>query len=326
MGFSADPSIRTSAVTSPPHRPSDAFGISVHGSGFIMSNGSTNLTGYWNPAGVLSTDGISPSPGITTITSLTGTNALFGNSSISPDSWYKVVFIVERVANDRFDTRVEVWPSNADGTLRDDSSALAVFEINGLQNPTILNSSILKSYVNFSGYRFTKFDDYGVELSGGVSVIQPGNPVVLTTQAVESTTQISFDGAVTADGGAPVTERGFVYSVNPNPTTSDSKVIIGTGIGDFTGTSSSVPYGSYFVRAYAINANGISYGSEEQVTFVSQISGQPSVPAATVDNHLADTGIDSKVPLGLLGVGLLLGGISAFSGSHTLRQKASRKH
>ena len=69
-------------------------------------------------------------------------------------------------------------------------------------------------------------------------------------------------GNVTSDGNATVTERGIVYSTSANPTTSDTKVSLGTGTGSFSGTVASMASGtSYYVRAYAINSVGTSYGT-----------------------------------------------------------------
>lgn len=71
-------------------------------------------------------------------------------------------------------------------------------------------------------------------------------------------------GEVTADGGAAVTERGFVLSIYTNPTISDIKVVLGSGTGTFnTVTYTSLDWGThYYIRAYAINSKGVAYSSE----------------------------------------------------------------
>ena len=66
---------------------------------------------------------------------------------------------------------------------------------------------------------------------------------------------------VTADGGSPVTERGFCLNTTGNPTVSDNKIIDGsTGTGTFSAALSELTAGTtYYVRAYAINIMGTVY-------------------------------------------------------------------
>jgi len=102
-----------------------------------------------------------------------------------------------------------------------------------------------------------------------VSLLQAG--AVITTQPTVTTTAISniaqttaiTGGNVTADGGAAVTGRGVCYSTtNQTPTTADSKTTDGSGTGTFTSNLSGLTANTtYYVRAYATNANGTSYGT-----------------------------------------------------------------
>ena len=95
-------------------------------------------------------------------------------------------------------------------------------------------------------------------------------PTVTTSAATNITyTSATVGGNVTSDGGAIVTERGVVYSTSQNPTTSNSKVTNGSGTGSFTCSLNHLRDSTtYYVRAYAINKNGIAYG--EQVSFTSE--------------------------------------------------------
>ncbi|WP_205603713.1 MBG domain-containing protein, partial [Cyclobacterium sp. SYSU L10401] len=93
-------------------------------------------------------------------------------------------------------------------------------------------------------------------------------PTVSTSAATSITaTGVTFNGEVTNDGGATVTERGFVYATSSNPTTSDTKIQDGNGTGAFeeaiTGLTAET---TYYVRAYAINSEGTSYGDEVSFT------------------------------------------------------------
>jgi hypothetical protein len=68
---------------------------------------------------------------------------------------------------------------------------------------------------------------------------------------------------VVDDGGGTVSARGVCYSTATNPTTSDDKVTGGTGTGAFTSSITGLTKGTiYYVRAYATNEIGTSYGNQ----------------------------------------------------------------
>ncbi|MGV1012755.1 MAG: invasin domain 3-containing protein, partial [Flavobacterium sp.] len=102
----------------------------------------------------------------------------------------------------------------------------------------------------------------------GPAVSNNTAPVVTTASAATITTASAvLGGNVTSDGGASVSERGVVYSSNLNPTISDSKLIIGSGLGTFSNTLSSLPDATtYHYRAYARNSIGTGYGSDATFT------------------------------------------------------------
>lgn len=95
-------------------------------------------------------------------------------------------------------------------------------------------------------------------------------PTITTTTATAITpTTATLSAEVLTDGGAAVTERGFCYSLSPNPTTADSKTSDGSGIGVFSSSVSGLTPGTtYYVRAYASNSVGTSYGEEMSFTTV----------------------------------------------------------
>lgn len=111
-------------------------------------------------------------------------------------------------------------------------------------------------------------DDAG--LNDSIAVI----PVV-TTKAMSHITTTSADcfGMVTASGGAEVSARGVCWSTSPNPTVSDSHTNDGDGTGAFssniTGLSANT---TYWVRAYATNCAGTSYGQVKSFTTPSPIT------------------------------------------------------
>jgi len=96
-------------------------------------------------------------------------------------------------------------------------------------------------------------------------------PTVTTSQVTNVTqTTATGGGNVTSDGGAPVTERGICWSTSHNPTTSGSHASSGTGTGSFTVNMTGLTPGiTYYVRAYATNSQGTSYGNEVSFTTLS---------------------------------------------------------
>ncbi len=95
-------------------------------------------------------------------------------------------------------------------------------------------------------------------------------PIQVTTNAVNTIAQTSAiaGGNLVTDGGTPITEKGVCYSTYPNPTTTDIKVVVpGTTTGSFDANLTGLTPGTqYFVRAYAFNSKGISYGTEVAFT------------------------------------------------------------
>jgi len=104
----------------------------------------------------------------------------------------------------------------------------------------------------------------------------------VTTTAVSAITETSAisGGNVTSDGGATVTNRGICWNTTGTPTITDSKTTDGNGTGIFTSNMSGLqPNTIYYVRAYATNGKGTSYG--EQISFTTK-----ELNVAIVDVHL----------------------------------------
>ncbi len=104
-------------------------------------------------------------------------------------------------------------------------------------------------------------------------------PTVTTGQVTNiQQTSATGGGNVTNSGGANVTERGICWGASHNPTTSGSHASNGTGTGSYTVNMSGLsPSTTYYVRAYAINSAGTSYGSEVPFTTLSSVGGHTYV-------------------------------------------------
>ncbi|MBL9160907.1 MAG: SUMF1/EgtB/PvdO family nonheme iron enzyme [Verrucomicrobiales bacterium] len=94
-------------------------------------------------------------------------------------------------------------------------------------------------------------------------------PILTTTSASDITTSgATLGGEVTDNGGRAVTDRGIVWSIDPEPTVEEDTVVTGgTGTGAFTVSVSGLTAGTtYHVRAFATNNVGTAYGSDMAFT------------------------------------------------------------
>ena len=109
-------------------------------------------------------------------------------------------------------------------------------------------------------------------------------PVVSTTPATEVTVSTATSGGtITSDGGDLILESGVCWSTNPNPSTSDSKTVDGTAIGQFVSKLTGLVGGtSYHVRAYATNSVGTAYGADISFSTVGKVPASITQPASAV--------------------------------------------
>lgn len=104
-----------------------------------------------------------------------------------------------------------------------------------------------------------------------VSKVKLSAPEVKIAANAQNITQNSFEigGELVATGGSVVTDYGHCWSLTQNPTINDSHSSNGSTqeVGEFSTTVSNLTVGTtYYVRAYATNAQGTSYSSELIVT------------------------------------------------------------
>ena len=106
----------------------------------------------------------------------------------------------------------------------------------------------------------------------------------VTTFSITNITQTTATGGgnVTSDGNTTVTSRGICWSTSPNPTISDSHTTDGSGTGGFSTNMTGLTTNTmYYVRAYATNSVGTSYGS--QLLFITQSGGSGETLAFTAN-------------------------------------------
>ena len=102
-------------------------------------------------------------------------------------------------------------------------------------------------------------------LNGGSSTTTP--TVTTSTPSNITDNSATCGGNVTSDGGATVTARGLCWSTSQNPTINGSHTTDGTGVGSFTSDITGLAENTtYYVKAYATNSEGTSYGSLKSFT------------------------------------------------------------
>ena len=105
---------------------------------------------------------------------------------------------------------------------------------------------------------------YGNEVS--FETLPPDTEGILATLELSNLTATSATtgGLISDDGGAEITARGVCWDTNPTPTTElSTKSFDGNGTGSYTSQLTELITGTtYYVRAYATNNVGTSYGNE----------------------------------------------------------------
>lgn len=88
-----------------------------------------------------------------------------------------------------------------------------------------------------------------------------------TAGSISAVGAIISGNNITGDGGAAITERGVVYGTSANPTLSNSKQVVAGTTGTFSATLGGLSNSTtYYVRAYATNSVGTTYGSQIDFT------------------------------------------------------------
>lgn len=140
-------------------------------------------------------------------------------------------------------------------------------------NTTSYSDASISTGQNYT-YRVYSYNATGnsTNYSNEVSISIP-NPIVLPTLQTTAVTAINTTvavsgGNITSDGGATVTAKGVVWGTSQNPTIAlSTKTTDGTGLGSFVSNISNLTANTtYYVRAYATNSLGTSYGNEINFT------------------------------------------------------------
>jgi len=208
----------------------------------------------------------------TTITSITSSSAVTGGSTISS-------------VGSSVTTKGVCFSTSPNPTLSNS------FTTNGAGTGTFVStlSSLTPNTLYYVRAYATNSSGtgYGNQLS--FTTTSSGSLASITTTDISSITQTSAvtGGNVTADGNSTVTSRGICYSTNPLPTISNTVINSGSGLGSFTTSITGLTSGfTYYVRAFATNSSGTSYGEERNFT-------TPNLPILTTTSasSVTSTGV-----------------------------------
>jgi hypothetical protein len=143
-----------------------------------------------------------------------------------------------------------------------------------------------------------QYNCYATNADGTVLYGTPGSfttaataPVVAATSAASAITYNSATsgGNVTSNGGSAVTARGICWSTGSAPTTSNNSYSAGSGTGSFTGYITGLAANTtYYVRAYATNAIGTTYGTQISFATTAQLYA-PTVASTTSATSITQT-------------------------------------
>jgi uncharacterized protein (TIGR02145 family) len=232
-------------------------------------------TGYGNQLTFTTSEITVPALTTTTITSITQVSAVSGGN-ITKDNGAPVI------------SRGLCWstltgPTIALSTKTTDGTGIGVF-ISNIAQLTPGTLYYVRAYATNSAGT-----GYGNEVSFTTS---PGATAALTTAAITSITYSSAvsGGNITNDYGGPVTARGVCWSTSAGPTIAlGTKTADGTGTGIFTSSITPLaPNTLYYVRAYATNIAGTSYGNELSFT-----TNQYSAPTLTTTTATSITQVSA---------------------------------
>lgn len=225
--------------------PAKGIGMSFHGGGGSFVNNQSHTNVSWPP------------------------DLILGN-------WYKMIFKITAKGSNTYDLNFQIWNSDAAGNV---GSLKTEKDLTNVVNNDLGQASIINIYFSAAGNRMSYIDDFQLELEGNAVIVSEGEPVVQTAENIQDITHESATsgGTVIDDQGSAVTARGVCWSTVASPTLSDACSTDGSGIGSFTSTLTGLdPDTEYYVRSYATNSVGTSYGAQRSFTTESDSGPTPT--------------------------------------------------
>ncbi|WP_460676511.1 LamG-like jellyroll fold domain-containing protein [Hymenobacter coalescens] len=258
-------------ATQPPFNGTNSTFSNVNGSGYWYGEGTNSLSNATVPT---STVQLAPVDA-TGYSDLRFTLRLGRGQGAGADGWEAIDYVrfYYRANNGTWTLFGAFYGITASGELRRDADLNGVADPTGqlltsaLQDVVFTGSSVLPNSAAVANLEFKieLRNDATEELAFDYIRIAGVTLPTVTTAAASAITAggATLGGNVTSEGGGTVTERGVVYLPgNGTPTTSNTKVAIGSGPGAFSQAVTGLAAGTtYSVRAYATNSAGTGYGS-----------------------------------------------------------------
>ena len=114
------------------------------------------------------------------------------------------------------------------------------------------------------------------------SMVVSAPSITSSAATLVGATTATLNGNVTADGGATITERGFVYKTSTGVTINDNKTVVSGTTGAYTlELLSLTPGATYYFKAYARNS-GYTTLSSTELSFTTGALAPPTIAEATV--------------------------------------------
>lgn len=203
-----------------------------------------------------------PTVTINSVTNVTATSAVCGGS-ISSNGGFAVT------------DKGLVWSTSQYPTLNDNHISLGSGNTpfsGSMTNLLMGTTYYVRAYAtNANGPAYS--DNRTFTTTNGLPTVSTGN---VTNVAANSAV---CGGSISSDGGYSVSDKGLVWSTSQMPTLSNNHISLGSGNAPFSGTMTNLSLSTtYYVRAYATNANGTVYGEQQSFTTT---NGLPTVTTTT---------------------------------------------
>jgi peptidoglycan/xylan/chitin deacetylase (PgdA/CDA1 family) len=119
-------------------------------------------------------------------------------------------------------------------------------------------------------------------------------PSVSTMPVTDITvSEAKTGGNVTSNGSLSVTARGVVWSQTEGPAIdfNDGRTYDGEGIGEYASIITGLSPGStYYVRAYAVNGEGVAYGQQNKFSTLFEFATVTTLPVSGISSSNAKSG------------------------------------
>ena len=152
-------------------------------------------------------------------------------------------------------------------------------------NPNLFWSSSISTFYPFLGQSYSSYPQEGFS----VRCLKTMTPAVNTSSvAILNLSMALVTGEVISNGGEQIMARGFCFATTSNPTIANDTTVNGNVLGVYSGTLQNLtPSSIYYIRAYATNSLGTSYGNQLILQLPQSCPSAPSV--IDIDGNLYNT-------------------------------------